>query len=91
MTLSKEDVVRLSMLSRIKIDNPETLANELSGIFSWINQLNRAQIDDIVLHENYSRPQMHERKDRVQSKKVSVLENAPQSQHGFFVVPKIID
>jgi aspartyl-tRNA(Asn)/glutamyl-tRNA(Gln) amidotransferase subunit C len=91
MSLSSLEVTRIAHLARIGIKDPHALAQDLSGIFSWIDQLKDAKVDHIQLHDDYHSPQMHERQDHVTAENLSVLDNAPEQEHGFFVVPKIIE
>lgn len=93
MSLTHEETIRVAHLARIRIDleKVEALTQDLNGIFSWIDQLQEADVSGIFLHDDVVVPQMHERQDVVTAVHLPVLDNAPQAEHGFFVVPKVVE
>jgi aspartyl-tRNA(Asn)/glutamyl-tRNA(Gln) amidotransferase subunit C len=95
MSLDSKTVAHIAMLARIKVPAAElpALAKELSGIMTWIEQLNEVDTTGVepmsgVLHRN-----LPQREDKVtdggyQNK---ILMNAPEPAHGFFTVPKVVE
>lgn len=95
MTVTKEDVRKVARLSRIAVaeDRLETLAGELNGILSWIDQLNEVDIEGVEPMTSVVETSLPMRQDKVTdgSKADQVLANAPKSDDGFFVVPKAVE
>ena len=95
MSLDPATVRRIAKLSRLRVDDADVsrLQGELNGILGWIEQLgevdtrgvdplaavipNALRLRDDVVTEGDARD--------------AVLANAPQAEHGFFAVPKVIE
>ena len=95
MSLDSKTVAHIAMLARIKVPEAElaSLANELSGIMTWIEQLNEVDTTGVepmsgVLHRN-----VPQREDKVTDGGYpdKILLNAPDAAHGFFTVPKVVE
>jgi len=95
MSLDSKTVAHIAMLARIKVPEAElaSLANELSGIMTWIEQLNEVDTTGVepmagVLHRN-----LPQRQDAVTDGGYpdKILANAPDAAHGFFTVPKVVE
>ena len=95
MSVTKDDVRKVARLSRIAVaeDKLETLAEELSGIMGWIEQLNEVDIDGVAPMTSVVAATLPMREDVVTDGGIQeqVLANAPKSDEGFFVVPKAIE
>lgn len=92
MSITKEEVLRLGKLARIKITDTEKTTLQLSGIFDWIDQLNMAyskvantEIIENMEHRHLERPDENPTSDQ----RNLILQNAPHRMHDFFVVPKV--
>lgn len=94
MTISLDDVAKISRLSNIRLDDSEKqlMQTQLAGIFSWINQLTEIDISNVNLND-LPQAQMHERDDVVTSlnQVKAVTQNAPQVAHDMFAVPKVVE
>ncbi len=94
MTISLDDVAKISRLSNIRLDDSEKqlMQTQLAGIFSWINQLAEIDISNVNLND-LPQAQMHERDDVVTSlnQVKEVTQNAPQVAHDMFAVPKVVE
>lgn len=95
MSLDSKTVAHIATLARIRVPEADLpgLARELSGIMTWIEQLNEVATKDIepmsgVLARDLPR-RVDEVKDGGDSSKV--LANAPDAAHGFFAVPKVVE
>jgi aspartyl-tRNA(Asn)/glutamyl-tRNA(Gln) amidotransferase subunit C len=95
MSLDSKTVAHIATLARIKVPEAElaTLAQELSGIMTWIEQLNEVDTTGVepmsgVLHRN-----LPQREDQVTDGGYpdKILLNAPDAAHGFFTVPKVVE
>jgi aspartyl-tRNA(Asn)/glutamyl-tRNA(Gln) amidotransferase subunit C len=80
-----------------KIHEPEErlapLAQELSGILAWIEQLNEVDTDGVEPMTSVVAAKLPMREDVVTDGDCveKVLANAPKSTGGFFVVPKVVE
>jgi aspartyl-tRNA(Asn)/glutamyl-tRNA(Gln) amidotransferase subunit C len=95
MSLDSKTVAHIAMLARIKVPEAELahLAKELSGIMTWIEQLNEVDTTGVepmsgVLHRN-----LPQREDKITDGGYpdKILLNAPDPAHGFFTVPKVVE
>lgn len=95
MSVTKDDVCKVARLSRIAVpeDRLEPLANELSAIMGWIEQLNEVDVDGIEPMTSVVETTLPMREDVVSDGNIQdqVLANAPKSEDGFFVVPKSVE
>jgi len=95
MSVTKDDVRKIARLSRIAVPEAqlESLAEDLSGIMGWIEQLNEVDIDGVALMTSVVAAKLPMREDVVTDGSIQdqVLANAPKSEEGFFVVPKAVE
>ena len=85
----------MARLARITIDHDrlEPMAQELSAIMSWIEQLNEVNTDDVEPLASVTGHALPMREDVVSDGDMAekVVQNAPESMSGFFVVPKVVE
>ena len=96
MSIDKNTVKRLAMLSRLEIpeENLDSMVNEITKIIGWVDQLqavdttNVFQMNSVV--EDLDIPQ---REDVVTGGDIrdEVLSNAPDQMDGYFLVPKVVE
>ena len=95
MALDKETVARIATLARIKVPESEQphLAQELSNILSWIEQLDEVPTADVEPMTSVAHLRLPQRDDVVSDGdcRDRILANAPQQTKGFFVVPKVVE
>ncbi len=96
MSVDKSTVVRIAQLARIRVQQEELdgLAEELSNILGWVEQLNEVDTDGVAPMTAVSDGmELRPRKDEITDGKCrdDVLSNAPETSDGFFVVPKVIE
>ncbi|RIJ15652.1 Asp-tRNA(Asn)/Glu-tRNA(Gln) amidotransferase subunit GatC [Henriciella mobilis] len=95
MSVTKDDVRKVARLTRIAVpeERIEPLANELSAILGWIEQLNEVDVDGIEPMTSVVDATLPMRDDVVTDGNIQdqVLANAPKSEDGFFVVPKSVE
>ena len=95
MSVDRDTVQRVARLARVGVadDRQQELANELSQILSWIEQLNEVKALDYGLAATAVDAAIPKREDRVtvSDGRSDILRNAPSSQDGFFIVPKVVD
>jgi aspartyl-tRNA(Asn)/glutamyl-tRNA(Gln) amidotransferase subunit C len=100
MSLDKAAVMRIATLARIEVPEGDLdrLAQELSGILGWIEQLGEVDTAEVDTAEvEPLRAVMpitrHWRADEVTDggRAAEVLRNAPSAHDGYFVVPKVVE
>ena len=95
MSVTKDDVKKVARLSRIAVpeERLEQLAEELTGIMGWIEQLNEVDIDGIKPMTSVVATTLPMRDDVVTDGGIQdqILANAPRAEDGFFVVPKAVE
>jgi aspartyl-tRNA(Asn)/glutamyl-tRNA(Gln) amidotransferase subunit C len=95
MSVSNEQVRHIAKLARIAMSDEEIarLAPELNNILGWIEQLGEVNTDGVEPLTAVIDQKMRLRDDVVTEGNIrdEVLANAPEAQHGFFAVPKVIE
>jgi aspartyl-tRNA(Asn)/glutamyl-tRNA(Gln) amidotransferase subunit C len=95
MALDKEAVAHIAALARIRLSEAELepLADELSRIIGWVEQLAEVDTDNVAPMTSVAAMRLRMRRDTVTDGDCpdAILANAPQSAKGFFTVPKVIE
>lgn len=95
MAVDEATVTRIAKLARIAITPQEAqkLAPELDNILHWIEQLGEVDTSGVEPMTAVIPNHLRLRDDVVTDGGVreAVLSNAPQAEHGFFTVPKVIE
>lgn len=95
MSVEPHTVKRVAGLARIAITDTEAdrLAPELGNILGWIEQLGEVDTSGVAPMTAVIPNHLRLRADAVTDGDVreQVLANAPQAEHGFFTVPKVIE
>ena len=95
MSVSPEQVRHIAKLARIAMSDEELdkLLPELNNILGWVEQLAEVNTDGVEPLTAVIDQKLRLRDDVVDDGNIrdSVLANAPEAQHGFFAVPKVIE
>ena len=95
MSVDAATVRRIASLARIAVSDAEAeaLAPELNNILGWVEQLGEVETGGVDPLHAVIPNQLRLRDDIVTDGGVrdAVLANAPQAEHGFFAVPKVIE
>lgn len=95
MHVDEATVRRVARLARIRISDDEAkgLVHELSGILDWVEQLNEVDVTGVEPMTRVVPIEMKQRCDVVTDgdKAADIVANAPLSEDGFFVVPKVVE
>lgn len=100
MSVDTATVTRIAALARIAITpaEAERLAPELGNILGWIEQLGEVDTSAVEPMTAVIPNTLRLRDDMVDADPLTgggireaVLANAPQAEHGFFTVPKVIE
>ena len=88
-------VKRIASLARIAITEEDAtrLAPELGNILGWIEQLGEVDTQGVEPMTAVIPNQLRLRDDVVNDGGIRdlLMQNAPQAEHGFFTVPKVIE
>ena len=100
MSVDTATVARIASLARIKVSEEELAAMvpELNAILGWVEQLGEVDVTGIEPMTAVIPNTLRLRDDVVDAdpltgggRRDDVLANAPEPQHGFFGVPKVIE
>jgi aspartyl-tRNA(Asn)/glutamyl-tRNA(Gln) amidotransferase subunit C len=95
MSVDLATVRKIAGLARIATSDAEAeaLLPELNNILGWIEQLSEVDTDGVEPLAAVIPNHLRLREDRVTDGGIrdAVLANAPQAEHGFFAVPKVIE
>ncbi len=95
MPVSTQQVRHIAKLARIAMSSEEIerLAPELNNILGWVEQLAEVNTDGVEPLTAVIDQKLRLREDVVTEGDIRdlVLANAPEAQHGFFAVPKVIE
>ena len=95
MSVTNEQVRHIAQLARIAMsdDELEQLVPELNNILGWVEQLGEVDTAGIEPLAAVIPNTLRLREDVVTDGGIreQVLRNAPQAEHGFFAVPKVIE
>lgn len=95
MSIDADTVRKVARLARIAVKDEEVepLANEISGILNWIEQLQEVDVDGVEPMTSAVPMQLKRRKDEITDgdRRDDILANAPDAREGFFAVPKVVE
>lgn len=95
MSIDVTTVRRIASLARIAISDAEAeaMAPEFNNILGWIEQLGEVDTSGVAPMTAVIANSLRLRDDVVTDGGIrdQVLANAPQAEHGFFAVPKVIE
>ena len=95
MSVDQKTVRHVAKLARIAMsdDEVDALVPELNQILGWVEHLAEVNTDGVEPLTAVIDQQLRLRDDVVNDGDVrdAVLANAPDAQHGFFAVPKVIE
>ena len=95
MAIDLKTVKHISKLARISVNDEKAkkLEKDLNSIFKWIEQLNELNTDKVEPLSSILNEPLRTRKDVINDGKIreKILENSPQKNDEFFVVPKVIE
>ena len=95
MSVTNEQVRHIARLARIAMSDEELdrLVPELNNILGWVEQLGEVNTDGVEPLTAVIDEELRLRDDAVTDGNIrdEILANAPEAQHGFFAVPKVIE
>jgi aspartyl-tRNA(Asn)/glutamyl-tRNA(Gln) amidotransferase subunit C len=95
VSLTKDQVQQIAVLARLKVDDDELAetVDKLSRIVDFVDQLARADTSDVIPMAHPLDVAQRLRADEVTepNDRDHVQENAPSTQDGMYLVPKVIE
>jgi len=95
MSVDAETVRRIAHLARIAVAEPEIdhLKGELNAILAWVEQLGEVDVEGVEPMTSVTPMTMKKRADAVTDGDIvdQIVKNAPQTDDGFFLVPKVVE
>ncbi len=95
MSVNAQQVRHVAQLARIAMSDAEVdaLVPELNNILGWVDQLAAVDTDGVEPLTAVIDQKLRLRDDVVNDGNIrdAILLNAPDAQHGFFAVPKVIE
>lgn len=95
MSVDHGTVRRIARLARIRLDEADVprMGEELNAILRFVAELDEVDVSGIEPMTAVMPLAMKRRKDRVTDghKAGAIVANAPASEDGFFVVPKVVE
>jgi aspartyl-tRNA(Asn)/glutamyl-tRNA(Gln) amidotransferase subunit C len=98
MSLSREQLAKVQKLSRLRFseEGQEALTERLNGVLNWIDQLRQVNVQGVEpminpITEFVTTTPL--RADQITDGDCvkEILSNAPESDHDFFIVPKVVE
>ena len=95
MSVTETEVRHVAKLARLALSDAEIdkMVPELNNILGWVEQLGEVDTDGVEPLTAVIDLKLRLREDVVTDGDIrdKVLANAPDAQHGFFAVPKVIE
>jgi len=95
MSLTEQEIAKIAKLSRIKLSDEESkrLGDDMSGILKWIEMLQEVDTEGVAQMTSVADVTLPLREDKVTDGdlQADVLKNSPNSEYGYFIVPKVVE
>lgn len=95
MSIDTDTARKVAKLARIAVPEAElpALAEKLSGILGFMEQLNEVDVEGIEPMTSVTPMRLKRRADVVTDGNIAaqILKNAPDAREGFFAVPKVVE
>lgn len=99
MSIDTETVRKVANLARIALPEERLapMANELTSIMGWIEQLNEVDVEGVEAMASTVEVALPMREDELKTDETGggrpeeVVANAPKTEDHFFVVPKVVE
>jgi aspartyl-tRNA(Asn)/glutamyl-tRNA(Gln) amidotransferase subunit C len=95
MSVDAATVRRIARLARIAVadDEIEHLRGELNAMLAFVEQLSEVDVEGVEPMTSVTPMQMKKRTDVVTDggNVDAILQNAPATQDGYFLVPKVVE
>jgi len=93
--ITQETVEKVANLAKVRVsdDEKDMLITKMNEILNWVGMLDEVNTDDVEPMTSVTDAAAMLRKDEITdgNQVDAVLENAPDKDHGFFLVPKVVE
>ncbi|HVW72752.1 MAG TPA: Asp-tRNA(Asn)/Glu-tRNA(Gln) amidotransferase subunit GatC [Rhizomicrobium sp.] len=95
MSVDRDTVRRIAKLARLAVPDTrlEPMAAELNGIFQWVEMLGEVDVAGVPAMTSVVAQKLKWRQDKVSdgNQADALMQNAPDGEDHFFVVPKVVE
>lgn len=95
MSIDPGTARKVAKLARIRVEEADLprLADQLSGILGFMEQLNEVEVTGVEPMVSVTPMRLKRRADVVTDGNIQsqILKNAPDAREGFFAVPKVVE
>ena len=95
MPIDIDTARKVAKLARIRVEDAALpkLAEQLSGILGFMEQLNEVDVSGVDPMTSVTPMRLARRADVVKDGNIqaAILKNAPDAREGFFAVPKVVE
>ena len=98
MSLSREQLAKVQKLARLRFpeEAQAPLTERLNGVLNWIDQLRQVNVQGVEpmitpITEFVTTAPLREDVVTDGDSVKDILSNAPESDHDFFIVPKVVE
>jgi len=95
MSLTRDQVRAIAFLARIRVrdEDLDPLAKDISGILHWVEQLNEVKTEGVRPMTSVAEMTLPLRADKVDAggNRDAILKNATDPVEGFYTVPKVVE
>ena len=95
MSIDKNQVKKVAKLSRISLEDSklESLSKDLASILNFVEQLNKLDTKKTEPLTSIVDKSLEARKDIINDGKIKkqILQNSPDKNEEFFIVPKVVE
>jgi aspartyl-tRNA(Asn)/glutamyl-tRNA(Gln) amidotransferase subunit C len=95
VSVDSKTVRRIARLARIGVDDGEValMEKELNALLAWVEQLDEVDVNGVPPMTSVVEQRLKMRADIITqgARAEEVLKNAPVTDQGFFLVPKVVE
>jgi aspartyl-tRNA(Asn)/glutamyl-tRNA(Gln) amidotransferase subunit C len=95
MSLSQQEVMKIAHLARLSLqeNQVQSYAEKLSGVMALVEQMQQVHTDDVLPLSHPLEAMQRLREDVVTetNQREALMANAPKTEEGLFLVPKVIE
>lgn len=95
MSVDSKTVRRIARLARIAVNDGEVvlMEKELNALLAWVEQLSEVDVSGVAPMTSVVEQRLKMRADIITEggRAADVLKNAPLTDEGFFLVPKVVE
>ena len=95
MSFNEQTIKNVAKLARLRLpeDQEAKFMNDIESILNWVEELKEVTVENVEPLVSVSVQEKAERADEITvgDLQKELMMNAPESAHGFYVVPKMVE